>query len=106
MLASMRGGKTEGVHQKTLNRLRDFIDRFQALNFANDDEMAAILANARQQLLGMTAEEYRDNPTATRSLQEGLSELRDHAQTLATQDAKELVERFGQMGRRKLQLAS
>ncbi|MFT5471043.1 MAG: hypothetical protein ACI8UO_006176 [Verrucomicrobiales bacterium] len=106
MLASMREGKTSGVHQKTLNRLRDFIDRFQALNFANDDEMAAMLGNARQQLLGMTADEYRDNPTATRSLQDGLSELRDHAHTLATQDARELVERFGQMGRRKLQLAS
>jgi hypothetical protein len=31
--------------------------------------------------------------------------MRDHANDLLEQDAKELVERFGQQGRRKLQLA-
>ena len=35
----------------------------------------------------------------------GLSQLRDQARELASQDARELVERFGQMGRRKLELA-
>jgi hypothetical protein len=44
--------------------------------------------------------------TATRDLEVGLSQLRDHARNLASQDARELVERFGQVGRRKLQLAS
>jgi hypothetical protein len=31
--------------------------------------------------------------------------MRDHARTLAKQDATDLVERFGQMGRRKLMMA-
>ena len=43
--------------------------------------------------------------TASRNLESGLSQLRDQARELASHDASELVERFGQMGRRKLQLA-
>jgi hypothetical protein len=106
MLASMRGGKTDGVHQKTLNRLVRFIDDFRHLNFANDTEMEHQLERVRGELLNRSAEDYRASLTATRDLEAGLSQLRDHARTLASQDARELVERFGQVGRRKLQLAS
>ena len=105
MLVSMRSGKTEGVHQKTLNRLVKFIDDFKQLNFAGDSEMEQQLDRVRGELLGRSADDYRQSPTATRSLEAGLSQLRDQARELATQDARELVERFGQMGRRKLQLA-
>ncbi|MEC5129500.1 DUF3150 domain-containing protein [Verrucomicrobiales bacterium BCK34] len=105
MLASMRGGKTPGVHQKTLNRLTRFIDDFKQLNFADDSEMEAQLERVRSELLHQTAEDYRNNPSSTRSLESGLTQLRNHARDLANQDAAELVERFGQMGRRKLQLA-
>jgi hypothetical protein len=105
MLASMRGGKTSGVHQKTLNRLTRFIDDFKQLNFADDSEMEAQLERVRSELLHQTAEDYRNSPSSTRSLESGLTQLRNHARDLANQDAAELVERFGQMGRRKLQLA-
>lgn len=105
MLTSMRSGKTEGVHQKTLNRLVKFIDDFQSLNFAGDTEMAQQLDRVRSELLNRSAEDYRQSPTATRSLQDGLTQLRDQARELATRDARELVERFGQVGRRKLQMA-
>ena len=37
--------------------------------------------------------------------EEALTDLRNHARELASQDARELVERFGELGRRKLQLA-
>ena len=106
MLASMRSGKTDGVHQKTLNRLVKFIDDFKQLNFAGDKEMEQQLDRVRSELLGRNAEDYRNSLTATRSLETGLSQLRDQARELASQDARALVERFGQMGRRKLQLAS
>jgi hypothetical protein len=106
MLGSMRSGKTEGIHQKTLNRLVKFIDEFKQLNFAGDLEMERQLERVRSELLNRSAEDYRQNPAATRSLEAGLSQLRDQARELASQDARELVERFGQMGRRKLQLAS
>ncbi len=105
MLASMRSGKTDGVHQKTLNRLVKFIDDFKQLNFAGDKEMEQQLDRVRSELLGRNAEDYRNSLTATRSLEAGLSQLRDQARELASQDARALVERFGQMGRRKLQLA-
>ena len=106
MLSSMRSGKTDGVHQKTLNRLVKFIDDFKQLNFADDTEMEQQLDQVRSELLGRSAEDYRNSSTATRSLEAGLTQLRDQARELATRDATELVERFGQMGRRKLQLAS
>jgi len=106
MLASMQSGKTEGVHKKTLNRLRRFIDHFGELNFADDSVMAQQLEQIRHQYLNRSAEEYRENPIAQQSLAEGLTRMRDFARDLSQQDARELVERFGQMGHRKLQLAS
>jgi hypothetical protein len=82
-----------------------FIDDFKSLNFAGDVEMERQLDRVRSELLTRSAEDYRNNLTATRSLETGLTQLRDQARELASQDARELVERFGQMGRRKLQLA-
>lgn len=35
MLQSINSGKTDGVHQKTLNRLIHFIGQFKTMNFAN-----------------------------------------------------------------------
>jgi len=105
MLDSMRRGKTSGVHQKTLNRLVKFIDDFKQLNFADDQEMEEQLEQVRGQLLTRTAEDYRSDRGATRSLEDGLTNLRNHARDLANEDARALVERFGQVGRRKLQLA-
>jgi len=105
MLHSMKSGKTQGVHQKTLNRLVRFIDQFKAMNFADDHEMEQRLEQVRTEFLDRSAEDYRDSPAAQRDLESGLAAMRDHANDLLNQDAKELVERFGQLGRRKLQLA-
>ena len=105
MLHSMKSGKTQGVHQKTLNRLVRFIDQFKAMNFADDREMEQRLEQVRGEFLDRSAEDYRSNPSAQQDLEQGLAAMRDHANDLLEQDAKELVERFGQQGRRKLQLA-
>jgi len=101
----MRAGKTDGVHQKTLNRLVKFIEDFKSLNFAGDVEIERQFDRVRNELLTRSAEDYRNNLTATRNPETRLTELSDHARELASQDARALVERFGQMGRRKLQLA-
>jgi hypothetical protein len=106
MLSSIQTGKTDGVHQKTLNRLLKFIDDFKALNFAGDAEFDRILENARTTLLSKTAEEYRDNAAALTRLQSGLKGLAQTAKTLAQQDAHAIVSRFGQMGTRKFTLAA
>ena len=105
MLTSISTSET-GVHQKTLNRLVRFIEQFKQMNFANDTEMDRQLERVRTELLSRSAEEYRDSSTACLRLTNGLQQLADHARQLAKQDAGELVERFGELGRRKFQLAA
>jgi len=106
MLASMSGGKTQGVHQKTLNRLVRFIDQFKQLNFAGDHAMDEKLDQVRREFLTRTAEEYRDDAKSQTRLRTGIGKLRDVARDLALQDATEIVERFGQMGHRRFNLAA
>ena len=106
MLSSMQTGKTEGVHQKTLNRLVKFIDEFKTLNFAEDSELEGMLEDARRALLSKTAEEYRDNTKAQAQLTNGLRKLGEEARRLAGQEAREIVERFGQLGARRFSLAA
>jgi Protein of unknown function (DUF3150) len=105
MLSSMNSSET-GVHQKTLNRLVKFIEQFKQMNFANDTVMETQLEQVRRELLSRTAEEYRDSSHAQRKLKQGLGKLADHARQLVTTDATELVQRFGEMGRRKFHLAA
>jgi len=105
MLQSIGTSET-GVHQKTLNRLVKFIEQFKAMNFANDTSMATMLEQTRRELLSKTAEEYRDSAFAKGQLVQGLSKLRDKARELASADASALVSRFGELGRRKFNLAA
>jgi len=76
------------------------------MNFVNDEEMNQQLEGVRKELLTKTAEEYRDSTKARNQLVTGLSQLRDTAKRLATQEVTELVQRFGEMGRRKFHLAA
>ena len=94
------------MHQKTLNRLVKFIEQFKQMNFVNDTAMEQQLEGVRKELLSRSAEEYRDHTGARNRLVQGLSQLRDTANHLARQDATELVQRFGEMGRRKFNLAA
>lgn len=105
MLTSIQTSET-GVHQKTLNRLVRFIEQFKQMNFANDVEMERQLERVRTELLSKTAEEYRDSSTARQRLTAGLQQLASQARQLAQQDATELVERFGELGRRRFALAA
>lgn len=105
MLHSINSSE-KGVHQKTLNRLINFIDQFKEMNFANDTVMEEQLEQVRNELLTRTAEEYRDNSAATSKLVQGLSQLADKARELVKEDASELVQRFGGLGKRKFYLAA
>jgi hypothetical protein len=105
MLSSINGCET-GVHQKTLNRLVKFIEQFKTMNFANDQVMEQHLETVKKELLSKTAEEYRDSSVARARLKRGLSSLANQAKQLAKQDATQLVNRFGEMGRRKFNLAA
>jgi len=105
MLTSIGSSET-GVHQKTLNRLIRFIDQFKQMNFANDRAMEEQLEEVRRTLLSRTAEEYRDNGFARGQLVQGLKALGERASELAKADAAPLVQRFGELGKRKFNLAA
>ena len=105
MLESMRTGKT-GVHQRTLNRLTEFIDNFRSLNFANDAELDRRLTEVRQRFLNTTAETYRDDASARLRMTEGIRNLANAARELAQADTKAVVEGFGRMGTRRFTLAA
>jgi Protein of unknown function (DUF3150) len=105
MLHSINSNE-KGVHQKTLNRLVNFIDQFKQMNFANDTVMERQLEQVRRELLSKTAEDYRADASATKTLVTGLSQLADQARQLARQDTGELLNRFGEIGRRKFHLAA
>ena len=85
---------------------RKFIEQFKSMNFVNDEEVNQQLETVRKELLTKTAEEYRDSTKARGQLVDGLSQLRDTAERLATQEATQLVQRFGELGRRKFHLAA
>ncbi len=97
---------TGNVHQKTLNRLIGFIDRFRELNFVNDAEMERQLEATRESFLTRTAGEYRDSESARRELVRGLGGLRERAMTMAGEDASAIVEQFGRMCRRRFDLVA
>ena len=97
---------TGNVHQKTLNRLVKFIDTFRDLNFVNDTEMETRLDQVRSRFLQRPASEYRDSRHARTQLVQGLRKLRETATEMAQQDVSGIVESFGQLGRRRFQLAA
>jgi len=76
------------------------------MNFANDSVMERELERVRNELLTKSAEEYRDSAVARQRLTQGLSQLADKARALARSDATQLVQRFGELGKRKFNLAA
>lgn len=82
------------------------IDHFRELNFCNDHEMEKEIERVRQEFLQRTADEYRESPGESDGLVRGLETLREEAQRLVRQDAEELVESFGRMGKRRFSLVA
>jgi len=93
------------VHQRTLDRLSGFIERFRSLNFAGDTELERTLEGFRKELLTRSADDYRNDRGALNGLTAGLQQLRQSAVQLAASDTREIAQRFGQLGRRKLAMA-
>lgn len=104
VLASIDGAE-HGVHQKTLNRLSKFVEEFRTLNFAGDQDLERTLEKFQTELLTRSAAEYRESSAATASLRDGLKTLRASAVAMAQADTGDVLQRFGQMGNRKLDLA-
>lgn len=94
------------VHQRTLDRLTDFIERFRSLNFAGDSQLEQTLEQFREELLTRSADDYRNDRHALNHLTDGLERLRENAVQLAGTNARDIVSRFGQMGGRRLAAVS
>ncbi len=98
-------GSEGGVHQRTLNRLTGFIDSFRSLNFAGDTQLESTLERFRQELLTRSAEEYRNNQGAMRTLTDGLNRLHENAVAMVRTEGREVLQRFGQLGTRRFAAA-
>ena len=97
VITSIDEGKS-GVHQKTLNRLTSFIERFKSLNFAGDKQLETTLAQFQADLLSRSAEDYRNNPRSRDELRAGLGRLREQAMDMVRQDVSTVLSGFGKMG--------
>jgi len=77
------------------------------LNFAGDAELERTLERFHEELLTRSAEDYRNDSGALRSLNRGLQQLRESAVELARSDAREIAARFGSgsLGTRRLAVA-
>jgi hypothetical protein len=100
-IEAMNTGKLP-VHQKTLNTLGNFIEKFRKLNFAGDVKLDQMLDGFEKEYLSMSAADYRRNEDSLASLQDALANLKDGAEALMNEDAKAVVSQFSLRSNRKL----
>jgi len=100
---TMADGKSK-INQKTLNKLRNYFEQVRSMNFANDRQLTGIIDNFEQQFLGTTAGEYRDNDSALQALRNGVSNLATQARELANEEVNSVIDNFGQVSRRRIQM--
>ena len=67
--------KGDLVTEATLNSLKDWIDRFESLNFVGDRTVAQQLAHLRRTLGTRSAQEYRENGRAAQALGTALTHI-------------------------------
>ena len=99
-------GSAKGVHQKTLNRLTDFIAQYRLLNFANDTTLEEELTRFQTQFLDRTAEHYRGNAADQASLLQGLQGLRSSALGMIKSGTSNVLVGLGRLGVRRLHMES
>ena len=66
------------VHGKTLNTIRDRIDRFHAMNVFGDGDAAAKLTQLKQQVAGLTGQDLAQQPAVAAKLGEACLALKKH----------------------------
>jgi hypothetical protein len=66
------------VHGKTLNAIRDRIDRFHAMNIFGDSDAATRLGWLKEQIHGVTGQDLAQQPAVTEQLHKACQALREH----------------------------
>jgi hypothetical protein len=66
------------VHGKTLNAIRDRIDKFHSMNVFGDSDAAAKLRRLKQQIQGLSGQDLAQQPEVAEQLQKACQALKDH----------------------------
>ena len=66
------------VHGKTLNTIRDRIDRFHAMNVFGDADAAAKLTRLKQQIAGLSGQDLAQQPDVAAKLSQACQTLKNH----------------------------
>jgi len=66
------------VHGKTLNAIRDRIDRFHAMNVFGDTDAASKLAKLKQQIAGLSGQDLAQQPDVAEKLNRACQALKSH----------------------------
>ena len=80
------------VHGKTLNAIRDRIDRFHAMNVFGDADAASELARLKQQISGLTGQDLAQQPLVAEKLSRACQALKNHI--LSPENVSELTGRL------------
>lgn len=66
------------VHGKTLNSIRDRIDRFHTMNVFGDADAATRLTRLKQQIAGVTGQDLAQQPDVAQKLSRACQSLKNH----------------------------
>ena len=66
------------VHGKTLNAIRDRIDRFHAMNVFGDADAATKLTRLKQQIAGLSGQDLAQQPNVAQKLSRACQALKNH----------------------------
>ena len=66
------------VHGKTLNAIRDRIDRFHAMNVFGDSDAATKLTRLKQQIAGLSGQDLAQQPDVAAKLSRACQSLKNH----------------------------
>ena len=66
------------VHGKTLNAIRDRIDRFHAMNVFGDTDAASKLTRLKQQIAGLSGQDLAQQPDVAQKLSRACQALKNH----------------------------
>ena len=66
------------VHGKTLNSIRDRIDRFHTMNVFGDADAAGKLAQLKQQISGLSGQDLTQQPATAEKLSQACQALKNH----------------------------
>ena len=66
------------VHGKTLNAIRDRIDRFHAMNVFGDADAAVKLTRLKQQIAGLSGQDLAQQPDVAQKLSRACQSLKNH----------------------------